>query len=69
MTNRSSIQSYLGKYQGTSINSDDIKRQGWVNEGILVINMEMDMLSAQERTLLERLGTRLYGYRTIKGTE
>jgi hypothetical protein len=42
---------------------DEIKRDGWQTQGILVVSETDARLSWPERELVRQLGTRLYGER------
>ncbi|GAB5501324.1 MAG: hypothetical protein PsegKO_36350 [Pseudohongiellaceae bacterium] len=42
---------------------ESIKRQGWREEGILVIKADDDRLSWVEQEFIEQLGEKLYGQR------
>ena len=40
---------------------EEIKREGWLDQHILVISPEDERLDWSERELLRRIGNRLYG--------
>jgi len=42
---------------------EDVKRNGWRHEGILVISISDDRLDWTEQELLKQIGQRLYGRR------
>jgi hypothetical protein len=42
-----------------------IKRHGWRDQGLLVISPEDDRLNWMEREVLQQVGERLYGRRTV----
>jgi hypothetical protein len=42
---------------------EDIKRNGWRREGILVISISDDRLDWTEQELLKQIGQKLYGRR------
>jgi hypothetical protein len=45
---------------------DAIKEQGWRDQHILVVNAEDVRLDLFERTLVQRIGERLYGKAGVK---
>lgn len=53
----------LGRLQPERTDPETIKRDGWREEGILVISPNDDRLDWVERELVERIGERLYGQR------
>ena len=50
-------------YGGKRRPADEIKREGWREQGILVIAAEDGRLTWPERELVRRLGEKLYGPR------
>ena len=50
-------------YGGERRPVDEIKREGWQEQGILVIAAEDGRLTWPERELVKRLGEKLYGPR------
>ena len=42
---------------------DDVKREGWREQGLLAVSMEDPRLTWSERELVRQLGNRLYGKR------
>lgn len=42
---------------------EQVKREGWIEQGILAVNVDDPRLTWPERELVEQLGTRLYGPR------
>jgi hypothetical protein len=44
---------------------EDIKREGWRDQGILVISPEDQRLNWMERQLLTQIAERLYGRRKV----
>lgn len=48
---------------------DVIKRDGWHNQGTLVIDVSDQRLTWPERETIEGIGDRLYGVRTITSNE
>jgi len=53
----------LGRLQPKRTDPEIIKREGWREEGILVISPEDERLDWAERELVKRIGERLYGRR------
>ena len=53
----------LGRLQSERKNPEHIKRNGWREEGILVISPDDERLDWMERELVKRIGERLYGGR------
>ncbi len=53
----------LGRLHPERTDPEIIKRDGWREEGILVISPDDDRLDWIERELVERIGERLYGQR------
>jgi hypothetical protein len=52
---------YPKGYGGERVPPDDMKRQGWKEQGILVVDISDGRLTWPERELLKQLGTKLYG--------
>lgn len=48
---------------GNSYDAEAVKRDGWRNQGILVVNADDERLDWTERELLKRIGNFLYGER------
>lgn len=48
-------------YGGTRRSPDEIKREGWRKQGVLVVDTNDDRLSWPERELIRHLGEKLYG--------
>ena len=42
---------------------EDVKRDGWVEQGLLAVNVEDHRLTWPERELVKQLGEKLYGKR------
>jgi hypothetical protein len=53
-------------YGGERKPPEDVKREGWRSEGILVVSEADPRLSWPERELIRQLGTKLYGRRGPK---
>jgi hypothetical protein len=50
-------------YGGERRPPEDIKREGWRDQGVLVVSDADPRLSWPERELVRQLGTKLYGQR------
>ena len=50
-------------YGGDRPNPEKIKREGWREQGVLVIAEDDDRLTWPERELVRQLGAKLYGRR------
>ncbi len=46
---------------------EDVKREGWVDEGTLVISVLDPDLTWPERELVDQLGTKKYGKTKVRG--
>jgi hypothetical protein len=53
-------------YGGARRAPEEVKREGWHELGVLVINEDDDRLSWPERQLIRQLGERLFGKRQPK---
>ncbi len=50
-------------YGGERRSAEEIKRDGWREQGLLVVSAEDQRLTWPERELIRQLGERLYGRR------
>lgn len=50
-------------YGGERRSAEEIKREGWREQGLLVVDTEDQRLTWPERELIRQLGERLYGRR------
>lgn len=50
-------------YGGTRRNPDQVKRDGWKEQGLLAVALDDDRLTWPERELVRQLGEKLYGKR------
>lgn len=55
-------------YGGHRRNSDEVKRDGWREQGVLAVAIDDHRLTWPERELVRQLGEKLYGT-TIDGRE
>ena len=54
--------SYFPKgYGGHRRDPDEVKRDGWREQGVLAVSVNDDRLSWPERMLIRQLGEKLYG--------
>ena len=50
-------------YGGRRRDPDQVKREGWREQGVLAVSVDDDRLTWPERELVRQLGERLYGKR------
>ena len=50
-------------YGGRQRNPDEVKRDGWKEQGLLAVAVDDDRLTWPERELVRQLGEKLYGKR------
>jgi len=50
-------------YGGRRRSPDDVKRDGWCDQGLLAVSVEDERLTWPERELVRQLGEKLYGKR------
>lgn len=53
-------KSPLARMQPTKIDLERVKKQGWSNDGILVINVEDERLSWPEKEIIKQIGNRIH---------
>ena len=53
-------------YGGVRRAPEEIKRDGWKEQGVLAVSLDDALLTWPERELVNRLGARLYGPRPAK---
>ena len=53
-------QSPLGKIQPTKIDLEKVKKEGWKNDGILVVKKDDERLSWDEQELIKQIGNKIY---------
>ena len=54
---------YPKGYGGTRRDPDQVKRDGWHDEGLLAVSVDDHRLTWPERELVRQLGEKLYGPR------
>lgn len=57
---------YPKGYGGERRDADQVKRDGWKEQGVLVVAEDDQRLTWPERELVKQLGARLYGPRPAK---
>ena len=50
-------------FGGTRRNPDQVKRDGWKEQGVLTVSLDDQRLTWPERELIRQLGEKLYGRR------
>ena len=50
-------------FGGTCRSSDQVKKEGWKEQGVLAVSVDDNRLTWPERELVRQLGERLYGKR------
>ena len=55
------VRSSLSKYQPIAFDGEKLKREGWQEQGLLVVHENDERLDWTEKELIRRLGERLYG--------
>jgi hypothetical protein len=50
-------------YGGERRGPEQVRREGWHEQGVLAVSIEDERLTWPERELVEQLGTKLYGRR------
>ena len=53
-------------YGGARRPAEEVKREGWHQQGILVVSAEDQRLTWPERELVKQLGVKLYGKRPAR---
>lgn len=60
------LQCYLGKHIPKDMDKEAVKRDGWQQEGILVVSIDDPRLDMIGREFVKRCGEQLYGKRAKK---
>ena len=55
----------LGRLQPQTTDVESVKREGWRDQGILVISTDDQRLDWAERQILKQIAERLYGRREV----
>jgi hypothetical protein len=66
MKDRNPFKSNLGRIQPEQIDKEKIKREGWNNDGILVIKADDQRLSWPEKELIRQIGDKIYKNKNSK---
>ncbi len=53
-------------YGGERRSADEVKRDGWREQGVLAVSVADDRLTWPERELVRQLGEKLYGKREVE---
>ncbi|HMM73915.1 MAG TPA: hypothetical protein PKC22_17110 [Rhodocyclaceae bacterium] len=53
-------------YGGYRRDADEVKRDGWRDQGLLAVSVDDHRLTWPERELVRQLGERLYGARPLQ---
>ena len=53
-------KSPLGKMQPVKIDIEKVKKDGWKNDGILVVKKDDERLSWDEQELIKQIGNKIY---------
>ena len=56
---------YPRGYGGERRPADSVKRDGWLEQGLLAVSLDDQRLTWIERELVKQLGERLYGKRPL----
>ena len=51
------------EFGGTRRNPDQVKKDGWQDQGMLAVSVEDDRLTWPEKELIRQVGEKLYGKR------
>ena len=54
----------LGRIQPKQIDAEKLKREGWNNDGILVVKVDDERLSWPEKELIKQIGDKIYNNKT-----
>jgi hypothetical protein len=54
---------YPRGFGGGRRSADQVKREGWQEQGLLAVSLDDDRLTWPERELVQQLGEKLYGKR------
>lgn len=60
MSDRNPFKSSLGRIQPEQIDKEKLKREGWNNDGILVVKIDDERLSWPEKELIKQIGDKIY---------
>ncbi len=60
MNGENPLKCNLGRIQAKKIDAEKIKREGWNNDGILVVKVDDERLSWPEKELIKQIGDKIY---------
>ncbi len=60
MNDKNPLKSNLVRMQPRQIDAEKIKREGWNNDGILVVKVDDERLSWPEKELIKQIGDKIY---------
>ena len=60
MSDRNPFKSSLGRIQPEQIDKEKLKREGWNNDGILVVKIDDERLNWAEKELIKQIGDKIY---------
>ena len=60
MKDKNPLKCNLGRIQPKQIDAEKIKREGWNNDGILVVKVDDERLSWPEKELIKQIGDKIY---------
>ena len=60
MSDENPLKCNLGRIQPKQIDAEKIKREGWNNDGILVVKVDDERLSWPEKELIKQIGDKIY---------
>ncbi len=55
------MQCILGKHEPSKIDKEQVKRDGWIRQKILVISADDHRLDWVEREFIKQIGDKIYG--------
>ena len=55
-----SMKCNLGRMQPKKIDAEKLKKEGWNNDGILVVKADDERLSWPEKELIKQIGNKIY---------
>ena len=64
MSDENPLKCNLGRIQPKQIDAEKIKREGWNNDGILVVKVDDERLSWPEKELIKQIGDKIYKNKT-----
>jgi hypothetical protein len=64
MNSNNPLKCNLGRIQPKQIDAEKLKREGWNNDGILIIKIDDKRLSWPEKELIKQIGDKIYNNKT-----